>query len=392
MARKKITEFKAKKLLQKLVDDGEGYDGLSFPNQKLIKLDDDKKYVVKVDQGAKKRFKKNLIYLDIKKSEVDVKISVLKEKGYVNFLVEEYFVHDKEDERYLSIERTEEGLLVLFSKKGGVDIEEYSDEVQKRILDSESINEISIQIGIQEEKINALVEYFEKYYISFLEINPLVIKNNNLYFLDVAIEVDSTAEFLVEGAWTHNDYALINKKNTEEEKNIEILSMNSQAALKLDSLNKNGSIFVLLSGGGASVVIADEVYNLGYGKELGNYGEYSGNPNEQETYVYAKNLLSLLLKSESPQKVLIIGGGVANFTDIKKTFEGVIIAISEVKEKMQDQKIKVYVRRGGPNQEEGLRNIKKFLNESNLLGIVEGSEFMLTDVVKEAIKHIDDRH
>jgi len=94
---------------------------------------------------------------------------------------------------------------------------------------------------------------------------------------------------------------------TEEEENILTLSQKSQAAFKFDFLNPNGSVFMLLSGGGASIVLADEVANQGFGKELANYGEYSGNPNEEETFIYTKNLLSLLLKSKAPKKVLIIG-------------------------------------------------------------------------------------
>ena len=33
-----------------------------------------------------------------------------------------------------------------------------------------------------------------------------------------------------------------------------------------------------ITGGGASVVYADTICYLGYGKELANYGEYSGRP------------------------------------------------------------------------------------------------------------------
>jgi hypothetical protein len=44
-------------------------------------------------------------------------------------------------------------------------------------------------------------------------------------------------------------------------------------------------------GGGASVIYADTVGDLGYAEELGNYAEYSGGPNTQETYLYARTLL-----------------------------------------------------------------------------------------------------
>jgi len=52
----------------------------------------------------------------------------------------------------------------------------------------------------------------------------------------------------------------------------------------------------MVAGGGASVVYADTVADYGWGHELANYGEYSGAPSTQETFVYAKTLLSLMMK------------------------------------------------------------------------------------------------
>lgn len=37
----------------------------------------------------------------------------------------------------------------------------------------------------------------------------------------------------------------------------------------------------MVAGGGASVIYADTVGDLGYAEELGNYAEYSGAPNTQ---------------------------------------------------------------------------------------------------------------
>src|SRR5206468_4255377 len=136
--------------------------------------------------------------------------------------------------------------------------------------------------------------------------------------LDVAAEVDSAGEFFVHNAWNEEDFRSGQpKKRTDEEVAVTQLAAKSQAAFSLEVLNPNGSISMLLSGGGASIVLADEVYNQGYGKELANYGEYSGNPNAEETYLYTKAVLRLLLQSKAKKKVLIIAGGVANFTDVR---------------------------------------------------------------------------
>jgi len=40
----------------------------------------------------------------------------------------------------------------------------------------------------------------------------------------------------------------------------------------------------MVAGGGASVIYADTVVDLGMGDELANYAEYSGNPKEEEVF------------------------------------------------------------------------------------------------------------
>ena len=52
----------------------------------------------------------------------------------------------------------------------------------------------------------------------------------------------------------------------------------------------------MVAGGGASVIYSDTICALGGAEELANYGEYSGAPSEQQTYDYAKTLLSLMTR------------------------------------------------------------------------------------------------
>ena len=52
---------------------------------------------------------------------------------------------------------------------------------------------------------------------------------------------------------------------------------------------------------------------------------------------------------------MIIGGGIANFTNVAETFRGIIRAISGFKDKLLEGNVKIYVRRGGPNYQEGLQ-------------------------------------
>ena len=99
--------------------------------------------------------------------------------------------------------------------------------------------------------------------------------------------------------------------------------------------------------------------DLGFAHELANYGEYSGAPNDEQTFAYARTILGLMTRNKDPRgKVLIIGGGIANFTDVAATFKGIIQAIKHYAEEIREGNIKIYVRRAGPNYQEGLRMMK----------------------------------
>jgi ATP citrate (pro-S)-lyase len=76
------------------------------------------------------------------------------------------------------------------------------------------------------------------------------------------------------------------------------------------------------------VVYADTISDLGFAQELANYGEYSGAPSTEHTFEYAKTLIGLMTRERDPRgKIFIIGGSIANFTDVAATFSGLIKAI-----------------------------------------------------------------
>lgn len=409
MARRKIPEYIAKKLLFERLE--LPYHGIAIESLeekelgKLDVLDKTKSYVVKVDQGVKKRGQSGLIGVKVSPYKIKSYLKEFAAKGYSRFLVEDFIEHDKLDEKYFALQRAREGIVAYVSQFGGMDIEDHEDKVTRIVIpyffgelsnktsnqaQHDKTREIATFLGIPTETVQTILAMFEDLYISFLEVNPLVVKDENVYFLDLAVEVDSTGEFFVKNVWTAKDFVddASNRQLTDEEKFVRQLKENSQASLKLDVLNPHGSIFVMLFGGGGSITVADEIYNQGYGKELANYGDYSGNPNLEETYLYVKSLLSLLLKSKSHKKVLLIAGGTANFTDVRVTFRGAIQALSEVKKELQQQQIKIFVRRPGPNQVEGLALMKTFLSENGLFGGVWDQTMVLTDVVNKAIEYI----
>lgn len=393
MPRQKLSEFRAKTILSEAlelpytgwpVNADEPLDGqLTQPAQA------GGPFVVKVDEGVKGRFKKGLVALDVEASKLAEAVKEISSKGYHGVIVEPMVRHEQQAERYLSMMIDRSGLALQYSASGGVDIEANPDSIKRVKLDDETDwQQLASDTGISEPKLKKLAEVFKSDYFAFLEINPYLLEGSDLRLLDAAVEVDDAGEFFVDN-WTAEDFRSHTGQGlTEEEKVVKELDANSPASLKLSVLEPNGSIFLLLSGGGASVVVADEVYNQGFGKQLANYGEYSGNPNAEETYMYTKQLLQLLLRSSAKQKVLFIGGAVANFTDVGKTFAGVIKAIDEVADQLKSQNVKVFVRRGGPNQEAGLAKMEAALAKYGLLGSVHSPDTPLTDVVTEALREL----
>ncbi len=394
MARVKISEYCAKRLI--FANLGINYTGISVDFNKsnwkaiLDELSEDSLYVAKVDQAVKKRNKLGLVAVKRTKKQLHDDLATYRDAGYRFALVEPFVEHAKESEHYISLQRTQDGLLLHYSAQGGVDIEDHKDSLKTSLLQEEGFSESQNTTKAPQDLTAKLYDVFQESHMTYLEINPCVIEGNAYTPLDAAAEVDSSAQFFVNGRWTETDVRIPKTAINPAEKAVEELAAKSPASLSLKVLNPNGSLFLLLSGGGASVVVADEIASLGHHEDIANYGEYSGNPNEQETYLYTKQVLSLLLDSKASKKVLLIAGGVANFTDVAKTFKGIIRAINDVSRDMVAQQVSVIVRRGGPNQLNGLTNLKQFLDKSSIVNSVHGPEESLASVVKESVQRIQE--
>lgn len=77
--------------------------------------------------------------------------------------------------------------------------------------------------------------------------------------------------------------------------------------------------------------------------------------------------MSINAASSLLYQVLVIGGGIANFTDVAETFKGIVKAIRHFQERLRMHKIRIYVRRGGPNYQEGLRYMQESVESMVLL-------------------------
>ena len=274
---------------------------------------------------------------------------------------------------------------------------------------------------------NVLVDFITRLYavyvdcqFTYLEINPLVVIPNadatsaEVHFLDLAAKIDQTAEFECGVKWAiaRSPVALgmtavkaadgkvnidagppmefpapFGREMSKEEAYIAELDAKTGASLKLTILNANGRVWTLVAGGGASVVYADAIASSGFSDELANFGEYSGAPTETQTFHYARTVIDLMLRAPMHKegKVLFIGGGIANFTNVASTFKGVIRALKEYSTQLNEHKVQIWVRRAGPNYQEGLKNIKSAAQEMNLDMHVYGPEMHVSGIVPLAL-------
>lgn len=390
MPRQKLSEFRAKNIITTALGlqyTGWPVDGSGDLTEQIKDIPQSGNYAVKVDEAVKGRFKRGLVLLDVQCSDLESAIQNLLAKGFRWLIIEPMTEHQPADERYLSL-TAERALVTLnYTKSGGVDIEASPQALQHFALDDQTDwQHLAEETGISSTQLQALLKLFQDNFFVFMEVNPYLTSSAGLVLLDAAVEVDDAAAFFVD-SWSSSDFRQHSERGlSPEEQTVSELAANSPASFNLSLLEPNGSIFLLLSGGGASVVVADEIYNRGYGAHLANYGEYSGNPNAEETFLYTQAVLRLLLQSSAPQKVLFIGGAVANFTDIAQTFAGVIRAIEAVGNQLQEQQVKVFVRRGGPNQTVGLARIEAALIKYDLLGAVHNPDTPLTEAVREALE------
>jgi len=339
------------------------------------------------------------------KSSADVTLLSGQTGRLTHFIVEPFTPHTQDQEYYISATTVGEDDVLYLSAEGGMEVEEGWDE---------KVNEVHIPINMSDEDMEAAVRAnipadipesnkeafanfaidFFKFYrdlnFAYLEINPIVmLDNGEMAILDLVARLDDTAGFMMRDAWGDIEFptAFGMEDMSPEEAAIAEADSKSGASLKLTILNPKGRIWTMVAGGGASVVYADTIADLAGVEDLANYGEYSGGPTTGETKFYAETIFDLMTRYEDPRgKVLIIGGAIANFTDVAKTFTGIIQALENYADKLKAHNTKIYVRRGGPNYEKGLKDIKEAAERLGLYMEVYGPETHVTDIVRMALE------
>jgi len=401
------------------------------------------KFVAKPDQLVKRRGKLGLLALNKTWAEARAWVAeragkpqkVEQVEGVLrSFLVEPFVPHPSDTEYYICINSVRDGDWILFTHEGGIDVGDVDAKAEKLLIpvdlsaypSNEQIAKTLLK-KVPKGVHNVLVDFITRLYavyvdcqFTYLEINPLVVIPNedktsaSVHFLDLAAKLDQTADFECGNKWaiarspanlgivaqTSANGAVnidagppiefpapFGRELTKEEAYIAELDAKTGASLKLTVLNPNGRIWTLVAGGGASVVYADAIASAGFADELANYGEYSGAPTESQTYHYARTVLDLMLRAPPTEKnkVLFIGGGIANFTNVASTFKGVIKALREYAQPLKEHKVQIWVRRAGPNYQEGLKNMKAATQELGLDAHIFGPEMHVSGIVPLAL-------
>jgi ATP-citrate lyase beta-subunit len=407
MAQRGIREYDAKRMLARALDAASTVDErlvLVTPETDLDGLPaehswlGETKLVCKPDQLFGKRGKNDLLYVD--KSFAEVKQWIAKRMNrettiegaggkttgvLTHFLIEPFVPH--EVEYYVAFTSKRDADVIHFSTEGGVDIESVWDtviEIEVPILGTldRALLEKRLPELPEKEKIVSFIEALYRVYVEYhfatLELNPFTFSEDGaLVPLDCVAKLDDTAAYQCAERWGAIEFPKpFGTTLTKEEAYVKSLDEKTGASLKLTVLNPNGRVWLLVAGGGASVIYADTVVDLGYGEELANYGEYSGDPSTELTFEYTKTVLDLMTRthdSKGRPKFLIIGGGI-------------IQALEAYKEKLQENRVRIYVRRGGPNYVEGLEKMRRAGERIGVPIEVYGPETHMTAVVSMALQ------
>ena len=277
----------------------------------------------------------------------------------------------------------------MVAKCGGIEVEENWDKVKRILVDigeaptDAVLSSLVKEAGFSGDTATKMAEFLKKLFACFdnedaqyLEINP-VVKNaeGDLVALDAVTLLDGDAKFRHKD-WDFHFAAEFGRAYTKNEEDVMSVDSKVKGSVKLIEI-PGGTIAMLPAGGGASVYYSDAV--VARGGKLANYAEYSGDPPDWAVEVLTEKVCSL------PNiQHIIVGGAIANFTDVKKTFGGIINAFRNAKTEGKLDGVKIWVRRGGPNEKEGLAAMRALKDEGFDIEVFD-RRTPLTDIVDMAL-------
>ncbi len=351
------------------------------------------KLVVKAHEALGSRFKLGLVKvdLDLKGAQAAAKEMLGRQVGSITVsqvIVSEMVPH--KDEYYAAVKSTRDGAEVLVAKCGGIEVESNWDRVKKLGLEvgdapsPQALEKLAKEAGFSGEAAKKMAAFAGKLFTCFdsedaqyLEVNPVVARQGDgeLIALDAVTLLDGDAKFR-HSDWNFPFAAEFGRAYTKHEMDVMAVDSKIKGSVKFIEI-PGGDTAMLPAGGGASVYYSDAV--VARGGKLANYAEYSGDPPDWAVEVLTEKVCSL-----PGIRNVIVGGAIANFTDVKKTFGGIIAGFRKAQADGKLKGVKIWVRRGGPREKEGLEAMKALREEGFDIHVYD-RHTPLTDIVDMAL-------
>ncbi|MEX5214071.1 MAG: ATP citrate lyase [Nitrospiraceae bacterium] len=352
------------------------------------------KLVVKAHEALGSRFKLGLVKvgLDHKGAEAAAKEMLGRQVGSITVsqvIISEMVPH--KEEYYCAVKSTREGTEVMVANCGGIEVESNWDRVRKLAVEvgdtptSEQLEKLAKDAGFTGKLVAQMADFAGKMFAcydnedaQYLEVNPVVARESDgqLVALDAVTLLDGDAKFR-HPDWNFPFAAEFGRAYTKSESEVQAVDAKIKGSVKLIEI-PGGQIAMLPAGGGASVYYCDAV--VARGGKLANYAEYSGDPPDWAVEVLTDKVCSL------PNiKHIIVGGAIANFTDVKKTFGGIIAGFRKAKSEGKLKGVTIWVRRGGPREKEGLEAMRMLKEEGFDIHVFDRNT-PLTDIVDKALQ------
>ena len=350
--------------------------------------------VVKAHEALGSRYKLGLVKvgLDLKGAQAAAQEMLGRQVGSITItqvIVSEMIPH--QDEYYVAVKSTREGAEVLVASCGGIEVEANWARVKRLPVEvgdtppDEALEALAKEAQFSGPMIHKVAGFAGKLFACFdnedaqyLEVNPVVVRESDgeLVALDAVTLLDADAKFR-HSDWTFPFAAEFGRAYTKEELDVMAVDSKIKGSVKFIEI-PGGDTAMLPAGGGASVYYSDAV--VARGGKLANYAEYSGDPADWAVEVLTDKVCSL-----PGIRSIIVGGAIANFTDVKKTFGGIIAGFRKAKEEGKLNGVKIWVRRGGPREKEGLDAMRALRDEGFDIHVYD-RHTPLTDIVDKAIQ------
>ncbi|MDR4475427.1 MAG: ATP citrate lyase citrate-binding domain-containing protein [Nitrospira sp.] len=352
------------------------------------------KLVAKAHEALGSRFKLGLVKvgLDLQGAIAATKEMIGRQVGSITVsqvIVSEMVPH--KEEYYCAVKSTREGSEILVANCGGIEVESNWERIKRLCLDvgqqptSDGLEKLAKEAGFTGALAKKMAEFAGKMFTCFdsedaqyLEVNPVVTRESDgeLVALDAVTLLDGDAKFR-HPDWNFAFAAEFGRAYSKDE--VEVMAVDSKIKGSVKFIEiPGGDTAMLPAGGGASVYYSDAV--VARGGKLANYAEYSGDPPDWAVEVLTEKVCSL-----PGIKNIIVGGAIANFTDVKKTFGGIINGFRKAKADGKLKGVKIWVRRGGPREREGLDAMRALKEEGFDINVFDRNT-PLTDIVDKALQ------